>query len=128
VVESKIETKRPSVRRAVSFAMETAFYLLTLASAGAAATGAWVAGSVVAGTAAGAEETGAAGTVAAAVVVGAALASAAFSRVKRGKNGVISRGIFSRTEVRAGAADFVSSTLLVQGFSFTRPPRGNAAI
>ena len=107
-----------------------AFYLLALASAGAGVTGAaFAAGAVAAGAAeASAAEDRAVGTLAAAVVVGAALVSPVLNRVKRGKNGVISRGIFSRTDVNAMAADFVSSTLLVQGFSFTRPPRGSAAI
>jgi len=44
----------------------------------------------------------------------------------RGKNGVTSTGIFSRTDVNATAADLISSTLLSQGFSLTRPPRGSA--
>src|SRR5712675_1041165 len=49
-------------------------------------------------------------------------------RVRYGKNGVISKGIFSRAEVRATCLALASSTLSLQGSTLIRPPRGSAAI
>src|SRR5882762_1243578 len=97
-------------------------------------TGVTVVGAVVevsgveAACVAGVAATGAGGTDTAAVFGAVGVSVDTLRRESRGKNGVTSNGIFSRTDVNATAADLISSTLLSQGFSLTRPPRGSAAI
>src|SRR5579864_6736617 len=63
-----------------------------------------------------------------AAVVGAAGAALAPKRANRGKKGVTSNGILSRAEVMATGAVFTISALSSQGLTFTRPPKGRAAI
>ena len=83
----------------------------------------------VVGVAAGAVAA-ATGADVAAAVFGDALASAvvaALSRVRRGKNGVTSNGIFSRSATEPTGLLLMSSSLSFHGSSFTRPPIGSAA-
>ena len=49
-------------------------------------------------------------------------------RVKNGKKGVISKGIFSRARAKGTARAFISSTRSLQGSSLILPPSGRAAI
>ena len=89
-----------------------------------------MAGGAAAGVVAGLEAAGlAAGVDAGVAVPGVAVKDPAVPYlVRNGKNGVTSNGIFSDAEFSATGLVLISSRRLPHGSTFTRPPRGSAAI